>query len=154
MSIKQVKVFVVDGEDKPLLPTTPRRARKLLDAKKAKVIQVMPFTIRLNRIVDSPVGSFTVGIDDGAKKSGVAVVNEHTQEVVFSGEIGLRQDVSRKISQRASYRRTRRTRKLRYRARREPKFCGETNTDVSIAVLRMICRHTTSGKEKTVGLIR
>ena len=59
MSTKQVKVFVVDGENKPLLPTTPRRARKLLDAKKAEVIQVMPFTIRLNRIIDTPVGSFT-----------------------------------------------------------------------------------------------
>ena len=33
--LKQVKVFVIDGESKPLLPTTPRRARKLLDVKKA-----------------------------------------------------------------------------------------------------------------------
>jgi hypothetical protein len=73
MSTKQVKVFVVDGENKPLLPTTPRRARKLLDAKKAKVALVIPFTIRLNRIIDNPVGSFTVGADDGAKKVGDSI---------------------------------------------------------------------------------
>lgn len=115
---KQVAVFVVDSEDKPLLPTTPRRARKLLDARKAKVVHVVPFTIKLVRAVDNPVGSFTVGIDDGVKKVGVAVINEHTKEAVFQGEIDLRQDVSRKILQRAQYRRARRTRNLRYRARR------------------------------------
>ena len=118
MPTKQVKVFVVDGEDKPLLPTTPRRARKLLDAKKAKVIQVVPFTIQLNRVVDNPVGSFTAGIDDGAKMVGVAIVNEFKQEVVFQGEITLRQDVSRKLKQRSMYRRTRRARNIRHREQR------------------------------------
>jgi|GEM_PF-1015197 len=115
---KQVKVFVVDEEGKSLLPTTPRRARKLLDAGKAKVIQVAPFTIQLTRTIDNIVGSFTVGIDDGAKTVGVAIINEHTKETVFQGEINLRQDVSRKLLQRKQYRRTRRSRKLRYRARR------------------------------------
>jgi len=115
---KQVAVFVVDAEGKPLLPTTPRRARRLLDGKKAKVVCIMPFAIKLARAVDNPVGSFTVGIDDGAKKVGVAIVNEHTKEAVFQGEIELRQDVSRKIKQRSMYRRSRRSRKLRHRARR------------------------------------
>jgi len=118
MPLKQVKVFVVDSKGKPCLPTTPRRARKLLDAKKAKVVQVIPFTIQLNRKIKNPVGSFKVGIDDGAKKVGVAIVNRRMQEVVFQGTIELRQDVSRKLKQRSMYRRNRRIRKLRYRARR------------------------------------
>ncbi len=80
-------------EGKPLLPTHPARARKLLDSGKATVYQVVPFTIQLVRVVENPVGSFTVGIDDGVKKVGIAVVNEHTQEVVFAGTIKLRQDV-------------------------------------------------------------
>ena len=115
MQTKQVKVFVVDADNKPLLPTTPKRARQLLDNDRAKVIQVVPFTIQLKRTIDNPVGSFTAGIDDGAKTVGVAIINEHTQETVFQGEINLRQDVSRKLLQRRQYRRTRRIRNLRHR---------------------------------------
>ena len=109
---------MVDVQNKVLLPTTPRRARKLLNTKRAQVLQVMPFTIKLNRIVNNPIGSFTYGIDDGAKYIGIAIINEYTKEVVFQGEIRLRQDVSKKLLQRAQYRRTRRTRNLRYRTRR------------------------------------
>jgi len=116
--LKQVKVFVVDNDNKTLLPTTPRRARYLLNQGKAKVIRIMPFTIQLNRIVDNPTGSFIGSIDDGAKHVGVAIINEYTQEVVFQGQIDLRQDVSKKLLQRAQYRRSRRNRNLRYRARR------------------------------------
>jgi len=114
----QPKVFVIDKEGKPLLPTHPARARKLLRTGKAKVINVVPFTIQLERIIENPVGSFTVGIDDGAKDVGIAVVNEHTQEVVFEATIQLRQDVSKKIQQRSSYRRIRRGRKVRHRKAR------------------------------------
>jgi 5-methylcytosine-specific restriction endonuclease McrA len=112
------KVFVKDLEGKLLLPTHPARARKLLRAGKARVVRVVPFTIQLERIIENPVGSFTVGIDDGAKEVGIAVVNEETKEVVFRGTIQLRQDVSRKIEQRAKYRRTRRCRKVRHRKAR------------------------------------
>lgn len=114
----QIKVFVIDAERKTCLPTRAARARRLLRDGKAKVIRVMPFTIQLNRAISNPVGRFNVGVDDGAKHVGVAIVNDYTKEVVFQGQIDLRQDVSRKILQRAQYRRTRRTRKLRYRARR------------------------------------
>lgn len=110
-----VKVFAIDSDRKPLLPTTPRRARKLLRSGKAKVIRVVPFTIQLTRVVDNPVGAFTIGIDDGAKFVGMAVVNEFTKGVVFSAEIKLRLDVHRKMLQRSQYRKARRSRKLRHR---------------------------------------
>ena len=61
------------------------------------------------------VGSFTVGIDDGARWVGIAVVNEHAREVVFGGTIKLRQDVSLLMERRKNYRRTRRSRKTRHR---------------------------------------
>ena len=115
---KQVKVFVVDSEGKPCAPTRSARARRLLRDKKAKVIQVVPFTIQLNYSIENSVGSFVVGIDDGAKHVGVAIVNDKINEVVFKGQIDLRQDVKRLMKQRAMYRRTRRCRKLRHRARR------------------------------------
>ena len=113
------KTFVIDKEGKPLLPCHPARSRKLLREGKAKVIQVVPFTIQLDYTVGSPVGSFVVGVDDGSKYVGVAIVNDKTNEVVFKGEIRLRQDVKRMMKQRAGYRRTRRGRKLRYR---QPRF--------------------------------
>ena len=77
------------------MPTHPARARKLLRKGLAKVIRVVPFCIKLERRIENPVGSFTVGIDDGAKEVGIAVVNEVKKEVVFRGTIKLRQDVSR-----------------------------------------------------------
>jgi hypothetical protein len=114
-------VFVVDRNGTPLLPTTPKRARKLLDSKVASVHTVVPFTIQLDRVVSNPVGSFEVGVDDGAKYVGVAVKNTQTGQVVFQGEILHRQDVKRKMKQRSEYRRSRRSRKLRYRT---PRFCN------------------------------
>lgn len=118
MAAVSVKVFVIDAEGTSLLPTHPARARKLLDGGKAVLLRVVPYTIRLTRIVEQPVGAFTVGIDDGAKWVGLAVVNPHTQEAVFMGTIQLRQDVSHKLTQRASFRRARRQRNTRYRPAR------------------------------------
>jgi len=116
---------IIDAQGKPLLPTHPARARKLLDNGKATVYQVAPFTIQLKRVVDNPVGEFTVGIDDGARWVGIAVVNEKTQEVVFGGTIKLRQDVPILMERRKNYRRTRRSRKTRHRKcrfnRKKPK---------------------------------
>jgi 5-methylcytosine-specific restriction endonuclease McrA len=112
------QVFVVDIEGQPLLPTHPARARQLLRDGKAKPHQMLPFTIQLTRRVENAVRELTVGIDDGAKEVGIAVVDEATQKVVFAGTIKLRQDVTRKMQQRAAYRRSRRSRKLRHRKAR------------------------------------
>lgn len=117
--MQQNKVFVIDAEGKPLLPTCSARARLLLRKSKADVECMIPFTIRLRQIVDNPVGEFKVGIDDGSKYVGVAVINQHTHEIAFVGEIELRQDVKRLVKQRAQYRRSRRSRKLRHR---QPRF--------------------------------
>lgn len=112
------KTFVIDLKGKPLLPCLPARSRKLLKQGKAKVIQVVPFTIQLNYVINNPIGSFISGIDDGSKYVGVAIANSKTNEVVFKGQIRLRQGVKRLMKQRREYRRARRGRKLRYRARR------------------------------------
>ena len=114
-----IKVFVLDKTGRSLLPISPARARLLLKKGKAKVFQMIPFTIQLtDKEIEHPVGEFTIGIDDGAKMVGIAVVNEHSKEVIFTGDIKLRQDVVRKMKERAMYRRTRRNRNLRYRKAR------------------------------------
>jgi hypothetical protein len=111
----QIKVFVVDAKGKPLLPTTPARARLLLKRNKAKLYRMIPFTVQLNRVVNNPAGEFSVAIDDGAKWIGIAVKGR--DEVVFAVNVKLRQDISRRVKERAMYRRNRRNR-LRYRPAR------------------------------------
>ncbi len=122
-----MKIFVIDKYGLSCLPTKPRRARQLLNQGKAVVKQVVPFTIQLNRKIDNPVGSFEVGIDDGAKHVGIAIKNTVTQEIVFHGQLDHRQDVSRKVEQRKNYRRTRRSRKLRYR---QPRFSNRIRSKI------------------------
>ncbi|PTD93604.1 hypothetical protein C9439_05995 [archaeon SCG-AAA382B04] len=41
------KVFVQDKNGKPLDPTNPARARKLLDNDRARVVERQPFTIKI-----------------------------------------------------------------------------------------------------------
>jgi uncharacterized protein YlxP (DUF503 family) len=111
-----MSIFVIDFNKVPLLPTSEARARILLKRRKAKVFSVVPFTIQFNREVSNPIGEFKIGIDDGAKKAGISVA--YNNNVIFAGTIKLRQDVSRKMLQRAQYRRSRRSRNLRHRPAR------------------------------------
>lgn len=120
-------VFVIDSKGQPLLPTHPARARKLLREGRAVVKQVVPFTIQLNHKVDQPVGSFEVGVDDGAKHVGIAVKNTHTNEIVFHAQLDHRQDVSGKVEQRRELRRARRQR-LRCRP---PRFNNRTRSKIA-----------------------
>ncbi len=113
----KLKVFVIDVEEKALLPTSPARARILLRKSRAKVYSVEPFTIKLNKAVNFPSGDFTTGIDDGSKFVGIAIGGRG--KVVFMCNLNLRQDVSKKMLSRSQYRRTRRSRKVRHR---KPRF--------------------------------
>ena len=118
-----MSVYVIDAKGAPLLPMTPARARLLLKKEKAIVYSVIPFTIRLVREVDTPIGEFKAGIDDGAKTVGISV--EGNGKIVFAANVSPRQDVPRLMLQRSQYRRTRRSRKLRHR---KPRFLNRGKT--------------------------
>ena len=109
-------VFVINKENKPLMPCKPSRARKLLLEDKAKVIQKTPFIIKLLFGSSGYVQPVTSGMDTGSKVVGCSSVANG--RVLYQSEIYLREDVSRKMHQRAMYRRTRRSRKTRYRPAR------------------------------------
>ncbi|NMA49091.1 MAG: hypothetical protein GX947_04900 [Tissierellia bacterium] len=117
-----MKVFVVDKNNNPLMPTHPAKARILLKNGKATVKRVEPFVIKLNYTIDNPkTQNVKVGIDDGARNAGLAVVVEKSKkddEVVFKGQIDLNNMIKDKMEERSNYRRCRRTR-LRYR---KPRF--------------------------------
>jgi len=112
-----MKVYVINQNGKPLMPTCPAVARLLLKDSKAKVIRRTPFTIKLLYQAMEYKQEVIAGMDTGSKKMGCAAVTNGG--VVYQSEIELRNNVSKKMQQRKTYRRTRRSRKVRYR---KPRF--------------------------------
>jgi RRXRR protein/HNH endonuclease len=111
-----MKVFVLSHSGKPLMPTTPRRARIFLKTRRARVVMRAPFTIQLCFETTTYTQPVTVGVDTGSQTVGIAAAAN--REVVFQAEMRLRTDISGKLTRRRQYRRTRRSRKTRYRAAR------------------------------------
>jgi len=101
----------------PLMPCTSAIGRILLKQKKARVKMTVPFTIVLNYDTTHYVQELTLGVDTGSAKIGTAVVNGRN-EVVYVSEIAIRNDITKKMTQRSKYRRNRRNRKTRYRQAR------------------------------------
>ena len=108
-----MKVFVLSRSGKPLMPTTPRRARIFLKTRRARVVTREPFTIQLRFETTTHIQPVTVGVDTGSQTVGLAATMN--KQVVFQAEMRLRTDTSGKLIQRRQYRRTRRSRKTRYR---------------------------------------
>ncbi len=116
------KVFVLDTKKHPLAPCHPARARQLLRKRKAAVYLRYPFTIILTReVIDlDQQQPLRLKIDPGSKTTGIALVNDETDEVVFAAEIQHRgQQIKTAMDTRRAIRRSRRNRKTRYR---KPRF--------------------------------
>ena len=99
------------------MPCEPIIARLLLKSKRAKVIRREPFTIKLLYETTSYVQKLTLGVDTGSGTIGTAVADEEGN-VLYMSEVQVRNDISKKMTQRAKYRRSRRSRKTRYRKSR------------------------------------
>ncbi len=93
------------------MPCKPTRARKLLQEGQVQVIRRTPFTIKLLHGSSDYTQPIVAGMDTGSKSVGCGATANG--KVLYQCEIQLRQDVSKKIQQRAMYRRTRRSRKTR-----------------------------------------
>jgi len=120
-------VFVLDKNRKPLNPTHPSRARRLLRAGRASVFKRYPFTIILHdrEVENSTVSECRLKIDPGAKTTGLAILQGDV--VIWAAELTHRGFAIRDtLTTRRQLRRSRRNRKTRYRAarflnRRRPK---------------------------------
>ena len=110
-------VYVINKQGKPLMPCTPRKARKLLKDGKAKVVKKTPFTIKLLFGCGTSTQNLTLGVDTGSSKIGSSVVKDNG-DVLYLSEVEIRNDISDKLTQRSKYRRNRRNRKTRYRKAR------------------------------------
>jgi 5-methylcytosine-specific restriction endonuclease McrA len=115
-------VFVVDKHHKPLMPCSEKRARLLLNKKKARIHSMYPFVIRLvdRTAEESVLQPVRCKIDPGSKTTGIALVREgkKQQNVLSLMELTHRGNTIRESLQtRASLRRRRRS-TLRYRPKR------------------------------------
>ena len=117
-----MSVFVIDKQKKPLMPCSEKRARQLLERRRAVVHRMYPFTIRLKDRIGGDVQPVRVKLDPGSKTTGLAVVREHADgpQVLHLAEIKHRgSTVAKSMESRSNSRRRRRSANLRYR---EPRF--------------------------------
>ena len=122
-------VYVLDKRGKPLMPCCEKRARKLLEAGRARVHRVMPFVIRLiDRTVEAArVQPVRLKLDPGSKATGVALVREQPSGGIAVLELMELAHRGRQISEALTARRQMRRRRrgnLRYRA---PRFLNRGN---------------------------
>ncbi len=103
-----VPVYVLNMRGHPLMPTTPRKARKLVKTYKATVLRRLPFTFQLHYATGEVKQEIELGIDAGYSMIGFSAKTE--KQELIAGEVELRKNVSQKLTQRRQYRRTRRNR--------------------------------------------
>ena len=109
-------VYVINNHDKPLMPCTPRKAKRLLKTGKAKVLHKTPFTIKLLYGSSNYRQQVIAGMDTGSGTIGIAA--QSNGKTLYQGQIEIRNDIKGKMEERRSYRRTRRGRKTPYREAR------------------------------------
>jgi len=114
-------VFVLDTYKHPLNPVHPGRARWLLKKSKAAVFKRYPFTIILRSAAESPqVQPLRIKLDPGSHTTGIAIVDDHSGQVLFAAELAHRgQEIKKALDTRRAVRHHRRARHTRYR---KPKF--------------------------------
>ena len=98
------------------MPCSPAKARLLLKEKKAIVKRRSPFTIQLTIATGETKQPVTLGVDAGYKHIGLSATTEKAE--LIACEVELRQDITDLLSARLALRRSRRSRKTRYRVPR------------------------------------
>ena len=120
-------VFVLDQKKRPLMPTTPKRARLLLARGRAVVHRVKPFTIRLRdrRVEASTLQPVALKIDPGSRTTGMALARVEptpageVHHALFLAEVRHRGEAVYEAKRKqAAARRRRRSANLRHRAPR------------------------------------
>lgn len=98
------------------MPCSIARADNFLKKGKARVFSRCPFTIKMLKTKKEYRQEVVASLVTSSSKVGVAA--ESSGKCVYSAEVELRQDITKKMKRRREYRRTRRERKTRYRKAR------------------------------------
>ncbi|MET9518543.1 RNA-guided endonuclease IscB [Streptomyces sp. NPDC002994] len=156
-------VPVLDRDGIPLMPTHPARARKLLASGRAVVAKHTPFVIRLKdrTSAESEVTGVEVRIDPGSRATGIAITVDQNasrcssvaawvRRGLFAVELAHRGNhISKRMKQRALYRRRRRSANLRYRPQRSKNRARKSGwlppsvqhrVDSTVSVVRRLAR--------------
>jgi hypothetical protein len=83
-------VYVKNHDGAALMPCTPAKARKLLRAGKATIVDYRPFTIQLTWQCEGHTQDMSCGIDKGSSITGLTCVGNGT--ILLAAEIHLRKD--------------------------------------------------------------
>ena len=106
-------VYVKSIDGKALMPTSNAKARKLLKQKKAKVVSLRPFVIKLTyKTKTEYTQKLHLGVDSGYSNIGFSVID--AKQEYIAGEVKLLEGMKKRLLEKSSYRKTRRSR-LRYR---------------------------------------
>ncbi len=119
-----MRVFVLDKNRKPLDPTHPAKARRLLKLGRAKVLRRYPFSIIIKdlEVENCSTHDHQLKIDPGAKTTGLAIIQGN--RVIWGAELTHRgEHIREALASRRQLRRSRRNRKTRYR---KPRFLNRT----------------------------
>lgn len=92
-------VYVLNKNNVPLMPCSPRKSRILLKEGKATVVKRTPFTIKLKYGSSGYKQEITLGVDAGSKMIGLSATTEKKE--LFAGECNLRNDIVRLLSSRS-----------------------------------------------------
>ena len=109
-------VYVQNIDGKPMMPTTRHgKVRRLLKSKKAVVVNLCPFTIRLMYETTDYKQEVVLGVDAGTKHIGLSATTKSKE--LYASEVIIRSDITDLLATRRELRSTRRSR-LRYRKTR------------------------------------
>jgi len=103
-----MKVYVINKNGNPLMPCKPAKARKLLRDGKALPVKRVPFTIQLSWDCEENLQAITIGIESVRKITGYSAIANG--EILMSGYIIHRTEVTKNLETRAANRRQRRGR--------------------------------------------
>lgn len=85
-------VYVQDINGKPMMPTTRHgKVRRLLKDKKAVVVNLCPFTIKLMYVTSDYKQEIVLGVDAGTKHVGLSATTKSKE--LYSSEVILRNDI-------------------------------------------------------------
>jgi 5-methylcytosine-specific restriction endonuclease McrA len=121
----QNRVFVIGADKQPLMPCRPARARILLKKRRAVVWRIEPFTIMLlDRTQENCESNqpLILKVDPGAETTGIALLMKRRGilTVIWAANLKHRGSfIKKRLDKRRGVRRSRRSRKTRYR---KPRF--------------------------------
>ena len=127
MNQNRVLVLFADGSE--AMPCHPARARQLLDADKAAVYRYHPFTIILTDRKNGKTQNVIFQVDPGSRTTGLALVGhfKNGSRLMWAANLEHRGDqIKKALRKRRNVRRSRRSRKTRYR---KPRFKNRTRPD-------------------------